>query len=85
MAVGNHARKELLGEVVVAESVDLEGQVDVLFGRLEDGLAACDTCIVDENRGVSQCGADRRSGVGDGVGGAEVAFEEADRRRCWWV
>lgn len=58
VAVGNHARKELLGEVVVAESVDLEGQVDVLFGRLEDGLAACDTCIVDEDRGVSQCGAD---------------------------
>ena len=63
----------------MAEGVDFEGQVDVLLCRLEDGLAACDSGVVDQDRGVTECGADGRGGRGDGLGVGEVALEEADR------
>lgn len=85
MVVGDHAREKLLGKVVVAEGVDLEGQVDVLLGRLEDGFASCNTSIVDKYRGVAEGGANGGSGGRDGFGRAEVALEEANRWWCWWV
>ena len=62
----------------MAEGVDLEGEVDVLLCRLEDGFAACDSGVVDQDRGVTERGTDGRGGGGDGLGVGEVALEEAD-------
>lgn len=39
--------EELLGEVVVGESVHFEGEVEIFFGSVEDGFAACDAGVVD--------------------------------------
>jgi len=75
---GDHGGQELLRQIVVAEGVDLEGEVDVLLCRLEDRFAACDSSVVDQDRGVTECGADGRGGGGDGLGVGEIAFEEAD-------
>jgi hypothetical protein len=82
VVVGDHTREELLRQVVVAEGIDLERQVDVLLGRLEDGLAPCNSSVVYEDRGVSECGADGGGGRGDGLGRGEIALEEADGRWC---
>lgn len=57
MVLGDHVWKELLSEIVVRKGVDLEGKVDVLFGAIEDRLAACDSCVVDEDGGVTDGGA----------------------------
>ena len=78
MVVGDHVWQELLGEEVVRESVDFEGQVDVLFCAFENGLAAHDAGVVYEDGGIAEGGADGGGGGGDGVGGGEVAFEVAD-------
>jgi hypothetical protein len=71
-----------VGEVVVRESVDFEGQVQVFLGGVEDGLAAGDAGVVDEDGGVAERGADGGGGGGDGGGGGEVALEEADGGWC---
>jgi hypothetical protein len=79
VVVGDHVWQELLGEVVVREGVDLEGQVDVELCGFEDRLAAHDTRVVDQHGGVAHGGADLGGGGGDGFGGGEVALEVADR------
>lgn len=66
---GDHGGQELLREVVVAEGVYFEGEVDVLFGGFEDGFAARDARVVDEDGGVAERGADLRGCAGDGGGG----------------
>lgn len=82
VVVLDHVRQELLGEVVVGEGVDLEGQVEVFLGGVEDGLATGDAGIVDQDRGVAKRAADGGGSGADGRGGGQVALEEADRRRC---
>jgi hypothetical protein len=76
-------REELLSEVVVGERVDFEGQVKVLFSSFENRFAAGYAGIVDEDGGVAEGAANLGSDVLDGRRGAEVAFEKADRCRCW--
>ena len=58
MVAGDHVGEELLREVVVGERVDFEGQVEVFLGGVEDGFAARDAGVVDENCGVAECAAD---------------------------
>jgi hypothetical protein len=77
MVVCDHAGEELLSEVVVAKCVDFKGEVDVLFRRVQDGFAARDAGIVDQDRWVTESRADGRSGGGDRIWGGEIAFEEA--------
>ena len=62
----------------MGECVDAEGQVEVALGGVEDGFAACDARVVDEDCGVAQGGADLAGGGFDGGGGGEVAVEEVD-------
>jgi hypothetical protein len=62
----------------VRKGVYFESQVDVFLGSVEDGLAARDARVVDEDRWSAERGADGRGGFGDGRGRREVAFEEAD-------
>lgn len=78
MVVLDHMWEELLGEVVVGEGVDLEGQVDVLLGAVEDCAAARDTRVVDEDGGVAERGADLSGGGFDRGGRGEIAVEVAD-------
>lgn len=66
VVVLDHVREELMGEVVVGEGVDLEGQVDVFLGAVEDGAAARDAGIVDEDGWVAERGADFGGGRCDG-------------------
>lgn len=80
---GDHGGQELLREEEVGERVYLEGQVNVLLGGGENGFAARDACVVDQDGWVAERGADGGGGFGDGRGRREVAFEEADRGRCW--
>jgi hypothetical protein len=56
----------LLSEVVVGEGIDLEGEVEILLGRVEDGLATGDAGVVDEDSWVAEGAADGGSGGGDG-------------------
>lgn len=55
-----------MGEVVVGKGVDFEGQVDVFLGAVEDGAAARDAGIVDEDGWVAERGADFGGGGCDG-------------------
>jgi hypothetical protein len=82
VVVGDHVRKELLREVVVRECVDLEGEVDVFLGAFEDGLAAYNTGIVDQDSGVAERRADLTCSGGDGFGRREIAVEVADGGGC---
>jgi len=58
----NHAGKELLREEIVRNGVDIEGEVNVELGGVEDGLAARAARIVDQNRRVAIHGADGGGG-----------------------
>jgi hypothetical protein len=40
-------RKELAEDVVASQNVDLVGQEELLWRRVEDRLPSCDTSIVD--------------------------------------
>lgn len=64
--------------MVVGECVDAEGQVEVALGGVEDGFAARDARVVDEDCWAAQGGADLAGGGFDGGGGGEVAVEEVD-------
>lgn len=60
--------EELLGEVVVREGIDFEGQIEILFGGVEDCFAAGDAGIADENGGVAEGATDLGGRVFDGGG-----------------
>lgn len=78
MVALDHAGQELLGKEVVRERVHVEGQADVLFGGVEDALAARAAGVVDEDRGVAEGAADGGGGGLDGIFGGEVALEVVD-------
>ena len=65
------------------ERVDAEGEVEVALCGVEDGFAARDARVVDEDCGAADGGADLGGGGGDGGRGGEVAGEEVDVGRCW--
>ena len=62
----DQARQELLGEQVVGDGVDVEGEADVLLGGLEDGLSARDAGVQHQDRGVADGLADLGRDGGDG-------------------
>lgn len=74
---GHHGRQELPREVVVRERVDGEGQAQVGGRGAEEGLAARDAGVVDEDGGGAERSADGGASRGDGGFGGEVALEES--------
>lgn len=81
MVVRDHVWKELLCELVVRDGVDLEGETEVVVGGIEDGLAAREAGVVDEDGGVADFALDGGSAFFDCIGGAEIAVEVVD---IWW-
>lgn len=78
VVAGDQAGQELLGQDVVRDGVDVEGEADVLLGALEDGLSACDTGVEDEDGGVADGAADLSGDRGDGGRVGDVALEVVD-------
>lgn len=78
VVAGDEAGKELLGEDVVRDGVDVEGEPDVLLGGLEDGLSAGNAGVQDEDGGVADGAADLGSDRGDGGRVGDVALEVVD-------
>lgn len=78
VVAGDEAGKELLGEDVVRDGVDVKCEPDVLLCSLEDGLSASDAGVQDEDSGVADCAADLSSDGGDGGRVGDVAFEVVD-------
>jgi hypothetical protein len=80
MVVLDHRREELVGEPVVGESVDFESKSNILLGRVEHVLAACDAGVVDEDGWVSYFGTDLLGDFLDRVGRGDVALVIANIR-----
>ena len=55
---GDQGGHELAREVVVREGVDFEEEAGLGFGAAEDGAAAADAGVVDEDGGCAEGGAD---------------------------
>lgn len=82
MVAGDQGGEELVREQVVRDCVDVEGEADVLLGRVEDGLAARDAGVEDKDGWVADGFADLSSDGGEGGGGGDVTFEVVDVGGC---
>jgi hypothetical protein len=58
VVAGDEVWEEDLHEEVVRDGVDVEGEADVLLSRLEDGLAAGNTGVQDQDGWVADLGLD---------------------------
>jgi hypothetical protein len=58
--------KEFFHEQVVGDGVDVEGEADVFFGGVENGFAAGNTSVKDDDGWVAYGGADFFGCSGDG-------------------
>lgn len=68
MVILDQTREKLLDHPVVRKGVDVKGKTDVLLGRVENGFAAGDTSVVDEDSRVTDLGADLLGDGGDFLG-----------------
>lgn len=78
MVVRDHMWEELLGEVVVREGIDLECEVDVLLRGIEDGFAAGDAGIIDQDGRIAERRTKGGCGGLYGGRGGEIAVEVAN-------
>lgn len=78
VVAADHVREELARQPVVGEGVDLELEASVGLAAAEDGAAAADAGVVDQDGGLAHGGADGGGGIGDGCRRGDVAFVEAD-------
>lgn len=77
MVALGHGREELLCQPIVRQGVNLELQTGLGLGATEDGAAAADSSIVDQDCRFAHCPADGCGDLGDGCWRGDVAGVEA--------
>ena len=82
MIMRDHVGNELASELVVGDGVDAESDVEVGICVLEEGLAAADAGVEDQDGGGAEGGAEGGGGLVDGGGGGDVAVVEGDGGGC---